>query len=510
MDSELSSQISSEDKAYFLAEAVENMQDGFHLWHLENLDDAHSFRLQLANPAAAQLLAVDDVWALGKSMDEILPNLPNASVPDLCRQAILTGKKRDLGAIDYATPDGGRRMLSVKIFPLLEQSLGILFEDVTEQRRFERQLIAQKEQLKTIFDQAGVGIARLALDGRWIEANDKLCEILGYAKAELLQTDFQSITYPDDVAQDVEHYQALLTGKLKTVSIEKRYVRKSGEPVWCSVTASIVQDNGGYFIAFIGDITEQKSYELMLRQQKDELALGNLMLSQATASLEQRNRELDEFAYVASHDLKAPLRAIANLAAWLEEDLDDRLPPENKQQLDLLQGRVHRMEKLIDGLLAYSRVGRGQQLSEPVDLNLLLQNVVDLLDPPPDFTIAIAANLPTLIAARPALFQVFGNLIGNAIRHHDRADGRVDIRYQLLTDGFHEFSVIDDGPGIDPAFHHKVFSMFQVLEARDKVENTGIGLSIVKKTVEAEGGSVFLDSEVGQGCAFRFTWPKAA
>ncbi|MEM6426152.1 MAG: PAS domain-containing protein, partial [Cyanobacteria bacterium P01_D01_bin.128] len=159
------------------AEAVENMQDGFHLWHLENLDDARSFRLQLANPAAAQLLAVDDTWALGKSMDEILPNLADMPIPDLCRQAVVTGKKRDLGAIDYVTPAGGHRTLSVRIFPLLEQCLGILFEDVTEQHRFEQQLTAQKEQLKTIFDQAGVGIARLALDGQWIEANDKLCEI---------------------------------------------------------------------------------------------------------------------------------------------------------------------------------------------------------------------------------------------------------------------------------------------------------------------------------------------
>lgn len=492
------------------AEAMENMQDGFHLWHLENSEEASSFRLQLSNPAAARLLKLPNEQTLGKQMYDAMPSLVGTPVPEICRQAVVTGQKSDLGDITYDLPNGEARIFAVKVFPLEDQFLGVLFEDVTEQRLAQQQHIDQKERLKIIFERAGVGIARLDVAGQWIQANDKLCEILGYSREELFQKDFRQITHPDDAAQDAEIYRALLSGEMETATMEKRYLRKDGEPIWCNVTASIIRDQDqqpSYFIAFIENIAERKANELILQRQKDELAMGNLILAQTTANLEQRNRELDEFAYVASHDLKAPLRAIANLATWLEEDLEGRLPAENKEQLDLLQGRVHRMENLIDGLLEYSRAGRGNHNAEQIDLNLLLQNVVDLLDPPADFTIAIAPNLPTLSATRPALTQVFGNLISNAIKHHDRTDGRVDVGYRQLDNGFHEFSVTDDGPGIDPAFHHKLFNIFQVLEARDKVENTGIGLAIVKKTIEAEGGTVAIESKAGQGSTFRVTWP---
>ncbi|MEO1509034.1 MAG: PAS domain S-box protein [Cyanobacteria bacterium J06633_23] len=493
------------------AEAMENMQDGFHLWRLENPDDASSFRLQLSNPAAERLLELPNDRALGERMLDAMPNLAGTPLPDICRQAVVTAKKRDLGDVTYVLPNGEPHIFAVKIFPLEDQFLGVLFEDVTTQRLEQQRNIEQKERLKIIFERAGVGIARLDIAGQWIQANEKLCKTLGYAREELFQKDFRQITHPDDAAQDTEVYQALISGELETVNMEKRYLRKDGEPIWCNVTASIIRDHEqqpSYFIAFIEDITQRKANQLTLQRQKDELAVGNLILAQTTANLEQRNRELDEFAYVASHDLKAPLRAIANLATWLEEDLEGQLPPENKEQLDLLQGRVHRMENLIDGLLEYSRVGRGNHEPEPIDLNQLLANMVDLLDPPADFTIAIAPNLPTLLATRPALTQVFGNLLSNAIKHHDRPDGRVDVGYRRLDDGFHEFTVTDDGPGIDPAFHHKVFNIFQVLEARDKIENTGIGLALVKKTIEAEGGTVTVESDVGQGSTFRFTWPQ--
>ncbi|MEM9803829.1 MAG: PAS domain S-box protein [Cyanobacteria bacterium P01_D01_bin.56] len=493
------------------AEAIENMQDGFHLWHLENLEDASSFRLQLSNPAAERLLHVPNHQALGHLMHEVLPNLADTSVAETCRQAVLTAQKKDLGDVGYELANGEKRIFAVKIFPLEERSLGVLFEDVTTARRSRQQIVEQKERLRIIFERAGVGIARLDIAGQWIQANDKLCEILAYSREELFQKDFREITHPDDAAQDAIVYQALISGQTDTAAIEKRYVRKDGEPVWCSVAASIIYDQNqqpSYFIAFIDDITDRKASELTLQSQKDELAMSNLILAQTTANLEQRNRELDEFAYVTSHDLKAPLRAIANLATWLEEDLEGQLPPDNKEQLNLLQGRVHRMENLIDGLLEYSRVGRGNHRSESIDVNQLLQNIVDLLDPPPEFTIAIAPNLPTLQTTRPALTQVFSNLISNAIKHHDRTDGRVEIHHQRLDTGFHEFCVIDNGPGIDPAFHQKVFNIFQVLEARDTVENTGIGLAIVKKTIEAEGGTIGVESNQEQrGATFRFTWP---
>lgn len=260
-------------------------------------------------------------------------------------------------------------------------------------------------------------------------------------------------------------------------------------------------------IAIIRDITQFLETEAKLKARADELDRLTRDLAETNEMLEDRNRELEQFAYVASHDLKAPLRAIANLSEWIEEDLSGRLPEENQQQLHLLRGRVHRMEALINGLLEYSRVGRVESPVERVSLSMLLDEVIDSIDPPDTFTITIPPDLPTLITKRLPLRQVFANLISNAVKHHDRPDGQVRIGVKDLGDRY-EFSVADDGPGIAPEYHRKIFMIFQTLQARDVKESTGVGLSIVKRIVETEGGTIRLDSEEGAGTTFYFTWNK--
>ncbi|WOB41830.1 PAS domain S-box protein [Thermoleptolyngbya oregonensis NK1-22] len=260
-------------------------------------------------------------------------------------------------------------------------------------------------------------------------------------------------------------------------------------------------------IAIIRDITQFLETEAKLKARADELDRLTRDLAETNEMLEDRNRELEQFAYVASHDLKAPLRAIANLSEWIEEDLSGQLPPENQQQLHLLRGRVHRMEALINGLLEYSRVGRVESPVERVSLSVLLDEVIDSIDPPDTFTITIPPDLPTLITKRLPLRQVFANLISNAVKHHDRPDGQVRIGVKDLGDRY-EFSVADDGPGIAPEYHRKIFMIFQTLQARDVKESTGVGLSIVKRIVETEGGTIHLDSEEGAGTTFYFTWNK--
>jgi signal transduction histidine kinase len=256
------------------------------------------------------------------------------------------------------------------------------------------------------------------------------------------------------------------------------------------------------------DVTARKQAEWDLQTQRNELVAVNRLLTETMAALQQRNQELDQFAYVASHDLKAPLRAIANLATWLEEDIGERLPAENQQQLALLQGRVQRMEGLINGLLAYARVGRAQQPLEQVDVGALLREIVDSLavDAKSAFEVVIGPDMPVFQAKRTLSSQVFANLISNALKHHDRDDGQIQVAVQTIGDHY-EFSVTDDGPGIAPEYHDKIFNIFQTLKARDSFESTGIGLSIVKKTVEAEGGQIKVESRKGQGATFRFTWP---
>ncbi len=256
------------------------------------------------------------------------------------------------------------------------------------------------------------------------------------------------------------------------------------------------------------NITASKQAARDLQRYTDDLLTVNQLLTDTMSMLEQRNQELDQFAYVTSHDLKSPLRAIANLATWIEEDLGSSLPPENVEQFELLKNRVHRMEGLINGLLEYSRIGRIKHSYERVDTKELLDDILDSLSPPSTFTIEIAPDMPLLKAQKLLLTQVFSNLISNAIKHHDRADGRVNI--SACEQGkFYEFCVADDGPGIDPDYHQKIFTIFQTLKSRDDLESTGIGLSIVQKVVRAEGGEITLRSQVGEGSEFRFTWPKS-
>lgn len=270
------------------------------------------------------------------------------------------------------------------------------------------------------------------------------------------------------------------------------------------------------------NITERKRYEqrhveqeaalksanIALQHQKDDLLTVNMMLTDTMAMLEQRNQELDQFAYVTSHDLKAPLRAIANLATWIEEDLGAELPAENREQFELLKSRVQRMEGLINGLLEYSRIGRTHQSHERIDVAELLAEIIDSISPLGEFTVEVAPAMPVLEATKIPLVQIFSNLITNAIKHHDRPDGTVRISAREL-DKAYEFSVADDGAGVDPAYHDQIFTIFQTLKARDQLESTGIGLSLVKKIVTHEGGRVTVESEPGEGAIFRFTWPKS-
>jgi PAS domain S-box-containing protein len=246
-----------------------------------------------------------------------------------------------------------------------------------------------------------------------------------------------------------------------------------------------------------------------IQSQRADQALYEVkaQLALTTSALEKRTSELDQFAYVASHDLKAPLRAIANLSQWIEEDISDQLNEENLHQMQLMRARVHRLEALIEGLLQYSRAARLKSEPEPVNVEALLTQVIDTLYPPTQFTIEIAPGMPTFVTERLPLQQVFTHLIDNAIEHHPSAQGTVKIGVREQLDAY-EFSVADDGAGIAPQFHERVFGIFQTLQARDTVENTGVGLAIVKRIVEGKGGTIRLESQEGQGATFYFTWPK--
>ncbi len=227
--------------------------------------------------------------------------------------------------------------------------------------------------------------------------------------------------------------------------------------------------------------------------------------AQLITELEQSNRELDRFADVASHDLKAPLRGIGHLATWIEEDLSPFVSEGGRTHLQLLRDRVQRLEDMIDGILRYSRAGRIVEDPVEVDCRELTTEVVALLDAPSDASIVIDAELPTLRTVRIPLQQVLMNLVGNALSHGNREHPSVHVGASQIAGGW-EFFVRDDGNGIPAAHHEQIWQMFKTMRPRE-VATTGIGLSIVRRIVESVGGHAWVESEVGAGATFRFTWP---
>lgn len=259
-------------------------------------------------------------------------------------------------------------------------------------------------------------------------------------------------------------------------------------------------------LAVFIDISERKQAEKVLQQLN---ALLDLRVRERTAELERSNRDLDQFAYVASHDLKSPLRGIDHLASWISEDAAHLLPAASKEHLVKLRKRIVRMEKLLDDLLAYSRAGRERNPPELVNTAMLVQEVVEFLALPPGFTVHIAEAMPTLITERTPLETVFRNLLGNACKHHAHpAEGSAWVA-AIDQGNWIEFAVTDNGPGVAPEHHDRIFQIFQTLKPRDQVEGSGIGLTVVQRLIESRGGQIQIQSQLGEGATFRFTWPKS-
>lgn len=230
---------------------------------------------------------------------------------------------------------------------------------------------------------------------------------------------------------------------------------------------------------------------------------------QYAEELQRSNQELEQFAYVASHDLRAPLKGIKMTAEWIAEDLAGQMTDDTRQNLKLLQSRAVRLEQLLNALLQYSRVQTKSHDRELTDVNTVISDVQVMLSIPEGVSVEVVGTLPKVLAVRVQLMQVFQNLIDNAIKHHDRESGFVTINAKE-NGAFWVFRVTDDGPGIPVEYHEKVLQIFQTLTRRDEKEASGMGLATVKKIIEQHGGELTIDSPLnGRGCAMQFTWPKS-
>ncbi|AFY94899.1 sensor histidine kinase [Chamaesiphon minutus] len=391
---------------------------------------------------------------------------------------------------------------------------------VEEERTRAAQAIVEQQlgEIEAIYRSAPVGLCFINTDLQFVRLNEYLARINGFPVA----------------AHIGRTPSELFPGAAETIEALYRQVIESGEPIidlelsgshparpdllrhWlvCCYPQKDAEDCVVGVNVMVQEITERKRAEAerqqgqaALEQQVRELDRVNRLLGESAAKIEERNRELDSFVYVVSHDLKAPLRGIANLAQWIEDDLESILADRVRHHTSLLRNRVHRMEATIDGLLDFARVGRMVAPIEPVVVSQLVAEVIDSIAPPPTFKIAIAPDLPTFNTKRLFLSQVLTNLISNAIKHHDCDHGSIQISGRDRGD-LYEFAVADDGPGIAPEQHERIFIIFQAVNPQRRNDSSGIGLSIVKKIVEAEGGNIWIESQPPHGATFYFTWPK--
>jgi PAS domain S-box-containing protein len=451
--------------------------------------------LEEVNQSALDSIAAQKVDIIGQKFWETPWWQHSQALQEQLKAAIVQAARGQFMRYEVLFPNGrGEPMVtdfSLKpVFDEAGQVVMIIAEgyDITERKRTEAALVESEARFRTLADNISQ-LAWMADSTGWIFwYNQRWFNYTGTTLAEMQGWRWQQVHHPEHVNRVVEQFRrAIAAGEIWEDTFPLR--RHDGTYRWFLSRALPIRDPEGQIFRWFGtntDVTE---------------------LKQTQAALEDRNNELDSFAHIVSHDLKAPLRAISNLSQWIEDDLENSLSDTIQQHTTLLRSRVQRMTTMIDGLLDYARVGRAASPIEPVAVADLLQEVIDAVAPPPTFTITITPNLPTLYTKRLLLFQVFANLIGNGVKHHDRDDGSIEVSGHDQDD-FYAFVIADDGKGIAPKYHDKIFSIFHAVNPENKQDSTGIGLAIVKKIVESEQGTIGLVSEVGKGTTFSFTWPK--
>lgn len=381
------------------------------------------------------------------------------------------------------------------------QSVFTNSNDIVQLKQIGEQLLESEELFRLAFNDAAIGMALVAPNGRWLKVNRALCEIVGYCESDLLKTTFQEITHPDDLETDLGYVRQMLAGEIRTYQMEKRYFHSSGYIVWILLSVSLVRDKQQqplYFISQIQDITSRKQAEARLKSLLTEL--------------ERSNRDLKDFASVVSHDLISPLHKIQILSEYLQEDYSQVLDEQGIDYLKRIAKVRSRMQTLIEDLLNFSLVTTGGQSFVEVDLTTIVQYVVsDLQDDAFDTlnnAVVEVGELPTIMADPGQMYQLFQNILSNSLKYRKPEITPVVKIYQTKTcqnqvsDRRYEIVVEDNGIGFDEAYLDQIFQPCQRLHNNGEYEGTGLGLAICRRIVERHGGNISARSMVGEGSKF--------
>ena len=386
-------------------------------------------------------------------------------------------------------------------------------------------LINQIDSQFDILDYAPVGMLVLRSDFTVIFWNRCLAEWTGIERDDILDTDirnrFPHLRKPIYAARIKDIFKGappiIFSSQLHKHILPCLLCDEQYRIQHTTVSSIPIPDSSDFYALFdIQDVTDLtrtiKDYQKMRDQALEEVKerkRAEIQLQSHQENLARSNKELEDFAYVVSHDLKAPLRGISNLSGWIAEDYSDVLDGKGKEHLHLLGQKCNRMRELISGILEVSKVGQNKQETKNVDLNQLVRSVIDLIDIPENVEVNVEDRLPSVTCVKVRISQVIQNLLSNAIKFIDKPTG--EIRFGCAEkDGYWEFICRDNGKGIESVYFEKIFKLFETLPSNDNKEGTGVGLALVKKIVARHGGDVWVESMVDQGSTFYFTLPKAS
>ncbi len=455
------------------------------------------------NRAAETLVGCQREELLGKSLLK-LNLLPMHQIPRAATALIKNAVGRSTGPDEFTLnrKDGTQVAIEVRTYPVRIQGevlvLGIA-RDVTARKQAEKAILREKAFSDSVINSLPGVFYMFDDKGRYIWWNKNLEDVTEYSAEEIAGVHPVELFAGADRQKIAEAIaKAFKKGK---VVVEAALVSKSGRKTPYYFTGLRVEKGGKPYLIGLGiDVTERQKAQAAQEKLNEELEA-------AVQELERSNRELADFAHVTAHDLKAPLRGIGILADWFARDYAKQIDEQGQENLGLLQGRVNRMTRLIEGILRYSEIGHGDLGAEMLDTRALVEEVIEQVAPPEHVEIRIEGELPRVWGERTRLTQVFQNLISNAVKYIDKPRGRVTVSAHGQGEAW-EFAIADNGPGIEARHFSRIFQMFQTLSIPDRCDSTGLGLAVVKKIVDMYGGRVWLESEIGVGSTFHFTLAK--
>ena len=381
--------------------------------------------------------------------------------------------------------------------------------DITQRKQAEEALTQSEEKYRTVLDEIGDAYFEVDLKGNFTFVNDQMTQHLQYSKEELLGMNYRTFTAPEEIKNVYEAYNRVYRTGEPSLSLGHKVIRKDGTKRFSNVSISPMKNAKGEIYGFRGisrDITTQKQLE-----EEREVLLQEIR--KINQKLEEANKELQDFVYIASHDLREPLRKISSFGTLLQDSLKEKLNEDQQENFEFMIDGARRMQDMIDALLTYSRLTTKAKPPEWVELNKVIENLKKLelatmLDETRG-TILVPKPLPSVQADPSQMHQLFQNLIGNGLKFHkEEMPPEIVIRAHDVENNMIRIEVEDNGIGIDDKYHSQLFTMFKHLHSREQYEGTGIGLASCKKIVERHGGNIGIKSTLGKGSIFWFTLPR--